>query len=922
MQTPADAPHWMGEELDVVADPTGAATAYIRGCYEAGLEVIAITDHNFRSKSFIPHLKNAAKVLADEYGYILTIFPGFEFTANVGKGLHVLGIFPPDRNLEEIDHVLTRCGVPLPRQEANGAHIPSKKSLADILEAIQTRNSDGELEGIVVLPHSQSDSGIFDNDKIAEWLQSSEFTNPDLYALEVPKSPSEMSVGWQKLFGNGDDCDIKWKRERPIACILSSDTKSISDNSKTSHVIGSRFTWMKMSKPSLEAVRQCFLDSKSRIRLSDTCPENPEHGYGFPHIRSLEISNVAFLADQAIAFSTNLNTLIGGRGTGKSTMLEYLRIALERSDEIDTEDSGELQKDFAKFKSTLKAGSKLTVVYDKGTDFDDTFEISYEDGEHSVSDASIGSIPAFFPVQIFSRSQIEAMANDPAKQRVILDAPIGTELTNLRGQEREAVSKIQSLNTKISSAGELEKERGTLISEIRNLTGQINSIEKHLGPLKEWLEWKAAKSKLTSADSEISKVFKEIEDWLPESGYDFKQHDAGTDEVRAVNKEIVNVSRLANQFAAVVGESISAARTELAKLQKAESRQQWLEQYDKMAAAQEMAIKELAGKGIDPDEYESLIKLRQTRQEQLARVEATLEEIAEGRATVGKVLEEELLPLWQQQTALRQSIAEKFNQNVPKTKSGEPTVKTSIVPYGDLQDFLQALRPHLTDKRSVSEGDWNIVLKAVFDSALKKGVPPSVVLKEWIEASKNDQEIPEFPRQHVNQSKMRVVASWISETKLNEILALRTLDSVSVTLHRRSDDKLIGDLAGRKLSAGQKATTILSLILAYGDDPIIIDQPEDDLDNEFVYDQLVPMLRDAKERRQVILATHNANIPVNGDSELIVPLEIRDECGTQKIIDQELALGSLDKRPVQAAVELILEGSVEAFKRRKERYGI
>jgi hypothetical protein len=722
------------------------------------LEVIAITDHNFRSKEFIPYLKDAATLLAAEYGYTLTILPGFEFTANVGKGLHVLGIFAPDRDLEEIDHVLTNCGVPVPRQEANGAHIPSTKNLAEILDAIQTRNSEGDLEGIVVLPHSQSDSGIFDDDKIAEWLQSSEFTNPDLYALEIPKSPSEMSEGWQKLFGNGDDCEKKWKRERPIACILSSDTKSIADASSTGHVIGSRYSWMKMSQPSLEAIRQCFLDNKSRIRLSDTCPENPEDGYGFPHIKSLEVSDVAFLADQGIAFSPNLNTLIGGRGTGKSTLLEYLRIALERSDEIDTEESGELQKDFEKFKSTLDAASKLAIVYDKGEDFDDTFEIAYQEGTHSVSDESVGSIPAFFPVQIFSRSQIEAMANDPAKQRVILDAPISAQLTTLRGQEREAVSKIQSLNAKIASAGELEKERGTLISEIRNLTGQINSIEKHLGPLKKWLEWKAAKSKLTFADAEFSEVLGEIEYWFPEDGYDFEQHETGSDDVKAVNSEIKKVSELANQFAAGVVERIAAAKAELAELQADEARQEWLKQHDEMAAAQATAIKELGEKGIDPDEYESLIKVRQARQEQLASVEATLKEIAEGRATVGKILEAELLPIWRQQTALRSGIAEKFNQNVPQTKSGEPTVKTSIVPYGDMQDFLRALKPHLTDKRSVSESDWNIILKAVFDSALKKGVPPSFVLKEWIEAATKGQEIADFPSQHVNLSKMGVVA--------------------------------------------------------------------------------------------------------------------------------------------------------------------
>ena len=96
MQTPADAPHWMGEKFDVGSDPQGTTEAYIRGCYEVGLEVITITDHNFRSKEFIPHLKKSATSLATKFGYTLTIFPGFEFTANVGKGLHVLGIFAPE----------------------------------------------------------------------------------------------------------------------------------------------------------------------------------------------------------------------------------------------------------------------------------------------------------------------------------------------------------------------------------------------------------------------------------------------------------------------------------------------------------------------------------------------------------------------------------------------------------------------------------------------------------------------------------------------------------------------------------------------------------------------------------------------------------------------------------------------------------
>lgn len=137
MQTPADVAHWVGETFDLTNDPEGAARAYIKRCYDVGLEVIAITDHNFSSKWFLPHLQAAAKELSTDYE--LTIFPGFEFTANVGKGVHVLALFEPNTDLEAIDHILTECGVPNPRQSDNGAHKKSKEQLEKIIEIIQFR---------------------------------------------------------------------------------------------------------------------------------------------------------------------------------------------------------------------------------------------------------------------------------------------------------------------------------------------------------------------------------------------------------------------------------------------------------------------------------------------------------------------------------------------------------------------------------------------------------------------------------------------------------------------------------------------------------------------------------------------------------------------------------------------------------------
>ena len=96
--------------------------------------------------------------------------------------------------------------------------------------------------------------------------------------------------------------------------------------------------------------------------------------------------------------------------------------------------------------------------------------------------------------------------------------------------------------------------------------------------------------------------------------------------------------------------------------------------------------------------------------------------------------------------------------------------------------------------------------------------------------------------------------------------------------------------------------------------PLIIDQPEDELDSNFVFRELIPMLRKVKSNRQFIMATHNANLPVNGDAELVYAVEARDGKGTM------LTCGGLDQASVTTAVLDIMEGSEEAFRRRREKY--
>jgi ABC-type cobalamin/Fe3+-siderophores transport system ATPase subunit len=120
-----------------------------------------------------------------------------------------------------------------------------------------------------------------------------------------------------------------------------------------------------------------------------------------------------------------------------------------------------------------------------------------------------------------------------------------------------------------------------------------------------------------------------------------------------------------------------------------------------------------------------------------------------------------------------------------------------------------------------------------------------------------------------------------------------------------------------KLSLGQQQSILLSLILSTDSDrPLIIDQPEDNLDGEFIYSTLVPVLRRAKERRQVIIVTHNPNVAVLGDAELIVVMKARNDRG------DIVARGSIDNPETRDIACSILEGSMEAFKRRAKMYGV
>jgi predicted ATPase len=118
------------------------------------------------------------------------------------------------------------------------------------------------------------------------------------------------------------------------------------------------------------------------------------------------------------------------------------------------------------------------------------------------------------------------------------------------------------------------------------------------------------------------------------------------------------------------------------------------------------------------------------------------------------------------------------------------------------------------------------------------------------------------------------------------------------------------------LSAGQQRSVLLSLLLcAERNEPLVLDQPEDHLDGRYIASAVVSHLEAAKERRQVLIATHSANLTVLGDAELVIPMQVVGGLG------QPYAMGAVDRPETRDEVCVLLEGGAQAYKKRGERYG-
>lgn len=177
-----------------------------------------------------------------------------------------------------------------------------------------------------------------------------------------------------------------------------------------------------------------------------------------------------------------------------------------------------------------------------------------------------------------------------------------------------------------------------------------------------------------------------------------------------------------------------------------------------------------------------------------------------------------------------------------------------------------------------------------------------------------------------NTGNIEEVLGETSNVRFNKIWEDRYIsDTLSSVVKVLPEDKLQIQIIDENRSIdinegspGQKCAAILAFILNSGDNPLIIDQPEDDLDNSLIYKLVVKSIRRMKEKRQIIIVTHNPNIPVLGDAEGIVVLERNSE--GKVTFRKNKKAGCIEEKLIREGICEIMEGGEDAFRKCERKY--
>ncbi|MEG0024022.1 MAG: hypothetical protein RR719_01585, partial [Akkermansia sp.] len=677
--------------------------------------------------------------------------------------------------------------------------------------------------------------------------------------------------------------------------------------------------------PSCDGLRLALIDGALSLKRSDQYMEDP-NTYGPMVIENIVVDNAKYLGKgQSFSCQLNpwLNTIIGGRGTGKSTALEFLRIALERTHEIPQS----LKEEFSKYsqksnnrqdEGLLTSSSLIRIEIRKDgahfrvtrSEIDDTCIIEEEEepGHWCVSE---GDIAQRFPVRIYSQKQIFELAKHPqALLRIIDDSPT----VNYR-EWKIVWDELLSRFLSICAQGRAVKAG---IQEESTIKGQLQDTKRKLGVfeqsgysaiLKNYQLRQNQKNAINSWENLCRKTEERIrylskELLLPDLDLQFFDSDKGED-----NELLIAIKGVRSSFEKIQ-EDINTIVEQLEDVNKKWNQTRLDLDISKQIVKSDQDYSNLRERLTEADAgtpaaYSYLVKQRQDFEEKLKGFNKKREILEQHKQDAINCLQE-IKEHRVRITKLRKEFLE-------ATLAQNPYVQIEVIPYGNKVAVEEELR-NLIDRnnggfdRDIGVVDGNEGILSMLYQVNGKSMEEKIKeLKSLLCAiSKND----EAAMENVKDRRFATHIQSLQPEQMDRIRCWFPSDSLDVKFSLKEGR---GFKPVEQGSPGQKTAALLAFILSYGNEPLILDQPEDDLDNNLIYDLIVSQLREIKQRRQILIVTHNANIVVNGDAENVITLDIKS--GQTRIVTQ----GGLQDFSIRNEICRIMEGGKEAFEQRYKR---
>lgn len=840
------------------------------------LSVIAITDHHT--------IKGIDNVIEEVKGKELMVLPGVELRTDKGnKGIHIIGLFNP---LISSKTIYDKLLCPLNLSEEDVKKKGDDQVYCNFEKACQKIH---ELGGLVLLHAGNKSSSIeqLDSDVRAVLKKDLAFL-VDIFEVSNEKQVDD----YRKI--------VFPKIEQEFPCIITSDacdrSKLKYKNGHSIEVIGKSFTWIK-ANPTFEGLKQIIYEPRDRVRIQENDPEPLKSSYS---IDSLKVSNGNInrnlsIEDVEIPLNRNLVAVIGGKGSGKTALLDL--IANCYPDKIDSSNKNSFVnrifnegRDLLTSINFLNQGnfSKRLVESKFATNSD----IEYiPQGQIENKIGNTREFHNFLQNLIFKSDKVrnstayfEYYENEKNKKEIkqkieelnqdifTIEAQIKNEnIENINRQLKLKETEKTDIQEKINSAKKLFTEEKL---------DEVNKFQKELSVFKDRREKlsnlncliKSILEKLTEVEN-LNKDIEIIKNLINE--LNLENVTLEIIEYKGIKTQIENIQKKVALELSTISEDIEQVQHNIEKLQK--DKKEYIALLNKIKEV-DVAINSLKNK------QKNIVELNKSLSERIEKRWALYEQLFNTYLLLREKYKE---------------IIDVFSKDAYEILAGIE-FKSSLI--FDFENFAK-IGEDILDLRTFRES-----------KAQKVSLLESEFLKDTINA------IEEIIKQGSSNSKISNLTA-IMKQKVDELLQIKKSTRTNEHLYEwffgdylsLNTETYFNDIYLEKLSLGQKCTVLLKVYLAQGENTILIDQPDDNLDNEFIMNELVDAIRKAKLNRQVIIASNNANVVINSDAEQIIVAEYKNG-------EISYTLGAIEEPIIKEKAIHILEGGRTAFEAREKKY--